>query len=738
MTPTSSASSSSHRIALRARANQHFVYAGRSLLVVNLDGQVSGAGTEGFYFENTRLLCRDELCVDGRPVRAIAASPVGGNGFLAYYLVPGGACIPKEAIFLDVARTLGDGLRSELRVQNYHRQDNARFELAVHLAADFADSEEAETGKRQQTGPVETVWDADRQELGFRYCHPQIDRAVSIRVEAPGPARWEDGALRFTLDLPPHRPMTIALVVEPIFDEKRIDAPRQVFAPVATRDGRARRQLAVEIARLSSTNRTVARAWQTATEDLASLPLGLESGPAAPIAGLPLYQQFFGRDTLTTGWQALLATPTLLRDSLRAVAATQGTRIDDWRDEEPGKLIHQARRGPLSVLGVDPYLAYYGDYATPPDFLIMVGQYLLWTNDRATVRQLLPTALKAAAWLDHYGDLDGDGFIEYVTRSEHGEKNQGWKDSNDAIVDERGETVANPIATCELQAYWYVGLRQAAWAFLLLGEVGEALRLRRQAAVLKRRFDAAFWMEDEGFYALALGPDKRPVRTIASNNGHLLACGIVPRTKAARVARRLMQPDLFSGWAVRTLSDQHPSFNPFSYHLGSVWPVENGTFAFGFARYGLWEELWRLAEGIFAATELFVGNRLPEALGGLPRDARHPHPGIYPWSNEPQAWSASMIVVVVQALLGLRPLAPLGVLLVDPHLPPWLPDLRLEGLRVGAARLDLAFERQPDGETGFRVTRQAGAVRVLRQPPPDAPGATLLGRLATLRLTWGG
>jgi glycogen debranching enzyme len=489
---------------------------------------------------------------------------------------------------------------------------------------------------------------------------------------------------------------------------------------------------------LTTTNPTVARAWRTACEDLASLALGAAEGPAAPIAGLPLYLQFFGRATLTIGWQALLATPTPLRDALRVNAALQGTRIDDWMDEEPGKLIHQAGRGPLAILGHNPFSRYYGDYATAPDFLIMVGQYLTWTNDVATVRALLPAARKAIEWIERYGDLDGDGFLEYVCRSPKGVKNQGWKDSDDAIVDEEGNVVENPSATCEIQAYWYVGLQQVALVFLRTGDVGYALGLLRKARDLKARFNAAFWMEDEGFYALALGPDKRQVRSIASNAGHLLAAGIVPHDRAKRVARRLMREDLFSGWGIRTLSSEHPAYNPFSYHLGSVWPVENGTFALGLARYGLWEELHRLAEGIFAATDSFAANRLPEALGGQPRDAAHPFPAIYPRSCEPHGWSASMIVIVVQALLRLYPLAPLGLLLVDPHLPPWLPDLRLDGVRVGPARVDLAFERQADGETRFRVTGRDGTVRVLRQPPPDAPEATILGRLsAALRPTLG-
>lgn len=718
-----------HRIQIRARGNQHFVYSGRSLLVTNLDGVVAGDGTEGFYVQNTRLLSRDELTADGAPLKSVAASPVRGDAFLAYAEVPEGPSVSKSAVYVEVMRFLDEGMRTVVRVENYATENVARFELGVHLAADFADSDEAGQGERKQTAEVETTWDAGRQELLFRYCHPDLDRAVAVVVRAPTPARFQDGRLVIPLELPPHRPVEINLSVEPIFDgTRRRCRPNRTFETRSTPLDQVRQQLRDETPRLTTTNPTVARAWQTATRDLHSLPLGLEIGMAVPMAGLPLYQQFFGRDALTIGWQALLATPTLLRDSLRATAATQGTRVDDWLDEEPGKIVHQARWGPLSLLGIDPFIRYYGDYSAPQDFLSMLGQYLAWTNDRVTVREVLPAARKVLYWLDQYGDLDGDGFLEYQTRSEKGVGNQGWKDSWDAIVDEHGEVIQAPIATSEVQAYWYSALQQAAFVFLAVGDIGYARKLLRQADDLKRRFDRAFWMDDLGFYAMALGPDKRQIRSIGSNAGHLLTAGIVPPEKGRRVARRLMEPDMFSGWGVRTLSSDHPSYNPFSYHLGSVWPVENGAFALGFARYGCWDELHRLAEGMFASTELFVEHRLPEVIGGIARDALHPHPGLYPSSNEPQGWSDSAIVMLIQSLLGMLPVAPVGLLLVDPHLPRWLPDLRLESIRVGRGRLDLRTWRARQGGTHYRVTRREGPIRVLRQPMPQAPGASPGGR----------
>jgi glycogen debranching enzyme len=720
------------RIALRARGDLHFAYSGRSVLVTDLVGSIRPGGKQGFFVDNTRVLSHDELSIEGQPLIPVSASPVGGHGFFAYWEVPESPGIPKDSLYVEAARLVDEGMREEVRVTNY-APEQARFDLRIELAADFADIEEAEHGRRQQDAPISTSWDPATQELCFRYLHPQLDRAVAITVErSPAEVRYEDGGLILPLTLAPKDTAVVVLRVEPIFDGARRPAASRAFGEAHTPLERLRRQLRDEMPVLTTTNATVARAWRTAIEDLPSLVLGLADGPATPSAGMPIYQQFFGRDSLTIGWQSLLATPTLLRDSLLANAAWQGRERNDWLDEEPGKMLHQARWGPLSALGINPFTRYYGDYATAPDFLIMLGEYLAWTNDRDTVRSLLPAARKALAWLTRHADLDGDGFIEYVKRSSAGVKNQGWKDSDDAIVDVGGSIVENPIATSELQAYWYVGMQMAAFALFFLGHRLEALRLLGSSLALRRRFDQAFWMESDDFYAMALGPDKRQVRSISSNTGHLLATGIVPPRKARRVARRLMRPDLFTGWGIRTLSSEHAAYNPFSYHRGSLWPVENGTFAFGFARYGCWDELHRLAEGIFASTELFVDNRLPEVIGGLPRDREHPHPGIYRKSNEPQGWSASMIVLTLQALLGLHPIAPLGLLLIDPHLPRWLPDLELEGIRIGRSKLDLRLWRDADGRTHYRVPGRSGAVRVIRQQPPEAVGVRLGQRLTTL------
>ncbi|MFE9657208.1 glycogen debranching N-terminal domain-containing protein [Micromonospora sp. NPDC006431] len=702
---------------LRVRPDLLYVASGWSTLVTDVRCRVTGTDPQGFFARNTRVLSVEQVTVDGREPIPFSAANVLGSSQLSYAALGDGEELPSRAAYLLTERFVGAGLRTRLTVVSYAQQP-LRLALAIRVEADFADSVEAETGRRLQTGDVGADWDAAAQELRLTYLRDDIDRAVAVAVRADTPVRYADGAFAVEVEVSPRGAARVDLIVEPIFDGARLPAPPASFTGATDTAARARGLLVSEFAGLTSSNFDVTAAWRNAVEELAVLPLGEPAGPTAPMAGLPMYQEIFGRDTMTASWQALLAGPTMLADSLRLNAQHLGQRFDDWRDEEPGKPLHEARRGPVSVLGLDPYTAYYGDWSTAPDFLVFLGQYLAWTGDLDTVRDLLPTARQALNWIERYGDPDGDGFLEYHHRSRRGLKNQGWKDSDTAIVDEDGQVVPNPIATSELQGYWYAALRHAAVVFTVTGHPARGAALLARARALRRRFHDAYWLPDRGCYAMALGPDRRPVRSTNSNDGHLLTTGIVPARAATRVVDRLFAPDMFSGWGVRTLSAEHPAYNPFSYHRGSVWPVEAGTIGLGLARYGCWEHLHRLAEGMFAAAALFEEHRLPEALSGLPRDANHPHPGVYPNSCAPQAWSASAIVALVQALLALRPVAPLRAIIVDPHLPEWLPDLRLEGVQVGGATVDLTVRRRRGGRTS--ISARGDRLAVIRRPPRQA------------------
>ncbi len=702
---------------VRVRPGQLSVASGWSTLVTDMHGRITGEGSQGFFAQGARMLSRERVTVDGREPVSFSTALVGAHAQLSYAELGDGERLPSEAVYLTVERFLGAGLRSRFTVHSWADAPRTLV-LRVDVAGDFADLEEVEQGTRRQSAGVAVDWDEDARELRLAYQHPRLALAVAVRWEGACPVRRTERSASVELVVDPGRSAAVDVVAEPIIDGRRYRAPPAGYAEPDDLPGRARAALAREVTRLRSPNLDVATAWQTAVTDLASLPLGEPAGPAAPIAGLPAYQQIFGRDTLTASWQALLAGPTMLRDSLYLNAAHAGERIDDWHDEQPGKLLHQARSSPLSRLGLDPFAHYYGDWATPLDFLVFLGQYFAWTGDRQTVRDLAPVARRVLGWLDRFADEDCDGFLEYRRRSPGGVANQGWKDSWNAIVDEHGRPSEAPIATSELQGYHYAALRHGALALTAAGDRVLAARMVARAARLRRRFDPAFWMPEHSSYAMALDADGRQVRSVSSNDGHLLATGILPRRRAHAVARRLFAPDMFSGWGVRTLSADHPAYNPFSYHRGSVWPVEAGTIGLGLARYGCWAELHRLAEGTFCAAALFEGHRLPEVIGGLPRDGAHPHPGVYPRACSPQAWSASAVVALVQALLVLRPVAPLRAIVVDPHLPDWLSEVDLQGVRVGAATFDLTVRRRRRGRVTVRT--RGDRIAVLRLSPRNA------------------
>jgi glycogen debranching enzyme len=409
--------------------------------------------------------------------------------------------------------------------------------------------------------------------------------------------------------------------------------------------------------------------------------------------------------------------PEMMRGTLEVLARFQGTREDDWRDEQPGRMLHEAHTGPLATLGLNNRGRSYGSITTSGLYAFITAELWHWTGDADAVRPLLDPALRALAWLDR--ERQHDGLYTYQTRSSDGVKHQAWKDSPDAIVYEDGSEVEPPIATCEEQGFVYVAKLHLAETLFSLGMHDDARRLFDESQALKARFNEAFWMEDEGYYALAIDADGRQVRSIASNAGHCIATAIADEAHVPRVAERMFRDDLFSGWGIRTLSTAHPAFNPYSYHLGSVWPVEQGTFALGFMRYGLHEHAQRLARAQFEAASLFDFHRLPELFSGHPRDDAHPFPALYPNSCSPQAWSASTVFALLQSMLGLYPYAPLNLLIVDPHLPEWLPEITVRDLRVGAARVTIRFR-----ERSWDVLDKEGKLYIVQQPMPWSLTAT--------------
>lgn len=709
--------------------SQILVYQGYTMLVMGPDGMFSGQGGEGLYDFDTRLLSEYWITLAGQKPHYVSSAQLESHCWMARLRVPRqggharGPQLPQDVLELALERRVGYGLKERLTVNN-HSMVPIETELTIELAGDFADIQEVD-GPRQQQGRTEVRWDQDARAL---FCNYYVEhegrtfqRALRVRVIAADSEPAYDGhALRFALRVPARGQWGARLHYDSWVDGKWRE-PLPESPDFGTERDRLRLRWRAERMHLDCPHPVVGPAFEQAAEDLLALRnWELDEVPEAwvPNAGMPTYAGLFGRDSLTAAYQGALLGPEMLRGTLARIAATQATEDSAWRDEEPGKLIHEMRRGPLSELEIIPQRAYYGTQTTPAMFVLALSEYWHWTGDTTLLHRYRDTALRTFEWAERYGDRDGDGFLEYVKRSPKGLKNHAWKDSDEAIRYPDGRLVENPIATVEEQAFHFIALERMAEILVALEENARAEEFLARACELASRWQEAFWMEEEGFYAMALDPDKQPVRSIGSNPGHALSVGLVPPEYARRVADRLMAPDLFSGWGIRTLSTQHPAYNPYGYHLGTVWPVENATFALGFKRYGLDAHLERLLTGLFAAAGHFRALRLPEALGGHSRDDS-PVPTIYPMSASPQAWSASATVQLVQILLGLYPFAPAQVLtLVRPCLPHWLTSVTVRHLRVGDAWVSLRFERESDGTASHEVIEYEGTLHILTVPPP--------------------
>src|SRR5438132_1234877 len=443
-------------------------------------------------------------------------------------------------------------------------------------------------------------------------------------------------------------------------------------------------------------------------------------------AGVPWFSTLFGRDAATVAIQTLPFGSATAGQTLRLLARYQAKAIDAYRDAEPGKILHELRTGELARLGAIPQSpAYYGSVDATLLFLILIAEYVAWSGDLGLARALRPNVDAALDWIDRFADHDGDGYVDYTGRYAHGLVNQGWKDSGNAILDVDGALPEPPIALCEVQAYCYRAWRQTAVLLRALGDGARAEDLERRAAALRVRFERDFWSEELGCYVLARQAGGRPVAQVASNAGQVLWGGIAAPARAARVAARLLADDMFSGWGIRTLSSASTAYNPISYHLGSVWPHDNGLIAAGFCRYDQDGAALRVFDALYEAASAFRHYRLPELYAGYARSEAEARPVSYPVACSPQAWAAGAIPHALWNLLGLRAAALEHRLdVVRPRLPAWLDWLEIRDLRVGDARVDVRFERRADGRAEVAAEVQAGRLAV--NPTETSPPADFM------------
>jgi glycogen debranching enzyme len=661
---------------------------GNTFVVSDGQGDIEASATDptGLFSYDTRFLSRWLLTVDGQRLNALSVDDLH-YWETRFFLVPGTGTVYVDAKLSVIRqRSVGGGFHEDLTILNH---DVMPVELTVRIDAgsDFADLFEVKDAL-QKVGSYSTRVERDR--LLLTYERETFKRETIIASSAP--ARLDKGGLTFKLQIEPHGEWRTALDVVTSglsWSPAKRSSRRQSAQPDMQKN--LDRWLA-HAPRLQSDSDALRSTYRRCLIDLAALRFSppVAGGKSLPAAGLPWFMTMFGRDSILTSLQALPFTSELAQATLRALGEWQGTRTDDFRDEDPGRIMHEMRYGELTAFEDRPHSPYYGGADATPLYVVLLDEYERWTGDAKLVRDLEVEARAALAWIDDYADLMGNGYIWYRRRNEvTGLENQCWKDSPVSISYRDGRLPGFPRATAEQQGYAYdAKIRGARLARTIWKDAAFADRLEKSAADLKRRFNRDFWVADDEYFALALDTEGNQVDALASNNGHLLWSGIVDKSKAGAVARHLVGPRLFSGWGVRTLAHGEARYNPIGYHVGTVWPFDNSFIAWGLRRYGFKQEAALIAAGILDAAEFFDG-RLPEAFGGYERTQTN-YPVQYPTACSPQAWSTGAPLLFLRTMLGLEPIG--EHLIVDPCLPANIGQVELLDIPGRWGRID-AFGR---------------------------------------------
>ncbi|MFC0003758.1 amylo-alpha-1,6-glucosidase [Micromonospora siamensis] len=644
------------------------VMAGNAFAVSDAQGDMrpDPKAPTGLFSFDTRFLSHWVLTVDGTPLNVLSRDDM--TYFEArFFLVPGTASHYVDA---DVSvirhRSLDEAFNERITVLN-HSAEPADLTVRLQVGSDFADTAEI-AGPRRRTVDVDVV--PEKSQLCLRYQRERFARETV--VTATTPADVDADGLTFRIRIEPNESWTTDLHVACVI---RGEGTRDLRADLEAHQQRVRHHMRADLRdwldrapQLISGRQAVSEIYRACLTDLAALRYSpLAYAEAVPVGGLPWAMSLYGRDALITCLETLPFTPELAPATLRALALAQGGQLDDRHDEEPGKILSETRYGESAAFGEQPTSLYYGAADTTPLFVVLLDEYELWSGDADLVRQLRHPARMALDWIDAYGDLCGDGYLRYRSRTPHGGvQNQCWKNSPDAIRDRFGRVPALPRATCELQGYAYDAKRRGArLAREIWGDPEYADRLEREAVALRERFNRDWWLPERGYYALALEPDGTPVDALASNIGHLLWSGIVDPDKADAVAGHLLDPRLFSGWGVRTYAEGQLPYNPVGAHLGAVWPSDNALVAAGLRRYGFDVEAARITDAVFTLAET-LGGSVPELVAGYDRQVTR-YPVRLPAAGRPQSWASGALLMLLATTLGLRPCG--DNLLVDPALP---------------------------------------------------------------------
>ncbi|MGO4588129.1 glycogen debranching N-terminal domain-containing protein [Micrococcaceae bacterium Sec5.1] len=693
---------------------------GSSFCISLPNGNMHPELPHGVFFQDTRILSGWSLTVNGQPLEPLAAETKEPYRAQFVSRVPRTDGYADSTLIVERLREVGAGIQEQVTVRNYSAQA-AECLISVRTEADFADLFEVKEARIQRR------WDETRQADGDSLIIQAIwqDVRKAILVRAPGANVGHDG-LEYRISIAPHGLWSAILTVVPVIEGA---GPATPFVHhdgngLSPRDRRHQEWVA-KIPVVKMGNRSIERTLQRSYDDLGALRIEDPNYPERVVvaAGAPWFMTLFGRDSLWASEMSLPVDPSLALGTLQTLADRQGTEVDPISEEEPGKILHEVRLDVSSGLSLGGKSIYYGSVDATPLFVIVLASVSRWGFAAETISALLPHADRALEWIQDYGDKDGDGFVEYERLNDHGLINQGWKDSWDGINFADGTMAEGPIALCEVQAYVYAAYIARAWMASEAGDATLAARLIDRAARLKKQFNEQFWMPERGYYAIALDGKKRQVDACASNMGHCLWPGIVDDDKAPLVAERLMSPEMFSGWGVRTLATDMGAYNPASYHNGSVWPHDNAIIAAGLVRYGFVAEAQRIATALLEAAE-FSDGRLPELFCGFTRDEVVAKPVPYPTACSPQAWAATTPIRLVTSLMRYDAHVSRGSLWMDPVFPESFGDLHITNAPLAGGRITIdvagstaSVRGLPEGMT-FHQGRRPWLAELMEEAKP--------------------
>lgn len=688
---------------------------GELFLYSDIEGNILREDTSGLglYYRDTRFLKTFNLTLFGLP--PVLLSSTADRAFMsqieltnADFMTAGGIVVPQETINIRRIRVVNGKLFELIRVKNYNHFP-VDISLEFEFDSDFADMFEVRGTKRTKYGARLAPKVTEDSILLAYHGLDAVLRKTVIHLETPASEIVGTTAI-FRFRLQPRERRVIKFDIEPVLPETPPPEARDFNKAIAD-IRKSYENWFKSTTQIETDNELFTAVLRSSQRDIRMLATDTEIGFFLS-AGVPWFVTPFGRDTIITCLQIMMLDADPALQTARVFTQLQGKTVDSWRDEEPGKIFHEVRRGELANIRAIPHTPYFGSADSTPLYLIMISEIFKWTGDIEMVRSMTDAIDQALSWIDEYGDIDGDGFVEYETRSRRGLVNQGWKDSGNSVVHADGRLAETPIALAEVQAYVYYAKRRMSEMFELLGNRDRSIELAGQAETLKKRFNEAFWMPEEGYFAMALDGEKEQVKTVTSNPAHGLWARIIDDEKAAQTVDRLMQPDMFSGWGIRTMSKSSINYNPMSYHNGSVWPHDNAIIIRGLKKYGFDEAANKVSTGLFDAALHYDYYRLPELFCGFTKRSIS-RPVNYPVACSPQAWAAGSVFMILQAMLGIEADAINNTVYVtSPSLPRWLKEADVNDMRVGKSTISLKFQRD-GGVTSFVVSNKTGSIRTI-------------------------